>query len=267
MIFARVRQTAAPVGGAGVVASAGASAGPSAGPSAIVRADSGAVWSQRAGGTRNEIVLVRGGLSIHVDHASRSGPLVVLLPDGELEDTGTTFSVSAADGETTRVAVQEGSVVLRIHGRLPITVDAGETWLREPRPVAPAAAAGDPALSPAPAQWQPTAAPTRAAAPHRSLAARAPAAPADVDVVPGASVEFRAAMAVLDVGANRDAAAAFARFLVRYPRDPRAEDAAYLRVIALQRCAADDDMRRAASEYLRLYPAGFRRAEVEKLSR
>jgi hypothetical protein len=79
------------------------------------------------------------------------------------------------------------------------------------------------------------------------------------------AIEFRAAVAVLDAGANRDAAAAFARFLATHARDPRAEDAAYLRVIALQRCGADDEMKRAAQEYLRLYPGGFRHAEMEKL--
>ena len=57
-----------------------------------------------------------------------------MLPDGELEDIGTTFTVSAEDGRTTRVAVQEGSVVLRIHGQPPVAIGPGETW-DGPRPV------------------------------------------------------------------------------------------------------------------------------------
>ena len=72
-------------------------------------------------------------------------------------------------------------------------------------------------------------------------------------------------MAVLDSGADRAAAAAFGRFLAKHVRDPRAEDAAYLRVIALQRCGAADEMRRAAQDYLRLYPAWFRHAEMARL--
>jgi TolA-binding protein len=84
---------------------------------------------------------------------------------------------------------------------------------------------------------------------------------------PDPALDFRAAVALLDAGAHRDAAAAFARFRAAHPRDPRAEDAAYLRVIALQRSGADDEARRAAQDYLGLYPAGFRRAEMEKLSR
>jgi len=78
---------------------------------------------------------------------------------------------------------------------------------------------------------------------------------------------FRAAVAVLDVGANREAAEAFARFLAEHPGDPRAEDAAYLRVIALQRCGAAAETGRAAEAYLRLFPAGFRRTELESLLR
>jgi TolA-binding protein len=74
-------------------------------------------------------------------------------------------------------------------------------------------------------------------------------------------------MAALDVGDNAEAAAAFARFLVKHPRDPRAEDAAYLRVIALQRSGDDGSMKQSAREYLRRYPAGFRQAEMETLSR
>jgi len=61
---------------------------------------------------------------------------------------------------------------------------------------------------------------------------------------------------MLDVGANREAATAFARFLVKHPRDARAEDAAYLQVLALQRDGAADETRRAAQSYLRLYPGG-----------
>jgi TolA-binding protein len=74
-------------------------------------------------------------------------------------------------------------------------------------------------------------------------------------------------MAALNGGDNVGAAAAFGSFLGKYPREPRAEDAAYLRVIALQRSGDAGDMTQAAQEYLRRYPAGFRRAEIEKLSR
>jgi TolA-binding protein len=80
------------------------------------------------------------------------------------------------------------------------------------------------------------------------------------------AVDFRVAVAAFQSGDNVAAATAFAGFVARYPRDSRAEDAAYLRVIALQKCGAERDMRRAAAGYLRLFPAGFRRAEVARLT-
>jgi outer membrane protein assembly factor BamD (BamD/ComL family) len=74
-------------------------------------------------------------------------------------------------------------------------------------------------------------------------------------------------MATLDAGNDVEAAAAFGRFIARHPRDPRAEDAAYLRIIALRRGGDEDGMKQAAEAYLRRYPSGFRHAEIETLSR
>lgn len=220
-------------------------------PALVVTAAAGAVWSRHGGEGRETIVLEQGELWIRVDHARGATALVVALPDGELEDTGTIFTVSAGDGRTTRVAVAEGSVSLRIRGLPPMTVGRGESWV--PAPPSPLPSAPQRGRTPSPA---------RPAPPRRASAAPA-ATPDEADP----ALDFRAAVAVLDAGANREAAAAFARFLATHPGDPRAEDAAYLHVIALQRSGADDEMKRAAQEYLRLYPAGFRRGEVEKLSR
>ena len=81
------------------------------------------------------------------------------------------------------------------------------------------------------------------------------------------SVDFRAAMALLHRGDSAAAAVAFAGFLARYPSDPRAEDAAYLRVLALQRSGGDAATRQAARDYLVRFPEAFRRGEVEPLTR
>jgi hypothetical protein len=50
-------------------------------------------------------------------------------------------------------------------------------------------------------------------------------------------------------------------------RDPRAEDAAYLLVIALQRASDLPGARAAARDYLQRFPDGFRRAAIEPLAR
>jgi hypothetical protein len=218
-----------------------------------VRADGAAVWSEHTDGVGKRLVVERGALWVHVEPSAGAGRLLVVLPDGELEDTGTTFTVSVTDGRTTRVAVEDGSVVLRIRGKSPIAIGAGKSWLPDARPLALSARSAEPALSP------PFAPPTRTLPP---LGTPAPSA-----ALPDPSVDFRTAMAALNAGSSREAAAAFGSFIAKHPRDPRAEDAAYLRIIALQRSGDRDAAKDAALAYLRRYPKGFRRAEAESLSR
>jgi outer membrane protein assembly factor BamD (BamD/ComL family) len=74
-------------------------------------------------------------------------------------------------------------------------------------------------------------------------------------------------MAARAAGRNAEAAALFAGFIARYPADPRAQDAAYMRILSLQAAGQAEAMRAAANAYLRAYPNGFRRAEAEELSR
>ena len=176
-----------------------------------------------------------------------------------MEDIGTTFMVSADDSRTTRVAVQEGHVVLRLRGQAPIALGPGDTWIPDPRPAASARASVAPPADPAP--------PARLDRGERSTPSPRPSASLASLPASDASVDFRAAMAALDVGDNHQAAEAFADFLEKHPRNPRSEDAAYLRVVALQRSGDIAGVKHAALEYLRRYPAGFRLAEVEPLSR
>jgi hypothetical protein len=227
--------------------------------SAVVRADDAAVWSERLDGDREQVLLERGALWIHVDHGSQHRRLVVLLPDGELEDTGTTFTVAAANGHTTRVTVEEGSVVLRLRGEPPVTIGSGETWT--PNVPAPSQCATSAPSSGPPPSASPPAPPVPSGPAPRASSPLPTGLPTD------AALDFRAAMSALDRGDNREAAAGFAGVLTKHPHDPRAEDAAYLRVIALERCGDHDAMKAAALEYLSRYPTGFRRAELENLSR
>jgi hypothetical protein len=228
---------------------------------ADVRPQEEASWSRRVDGDVETIVLERGALSIHVGHAApRRSRLVVVLPDGELEDIGTTFTVSAADGHTRRVEVREGSVLLRVHGRPPVALSAGQTWTADAGPTKQPERVATPPLDVAkPAKAEPNQTADRHALPR-------PQAPLATDESVQ-STEFRAIVHLLERGDECDAAAGFAKYVRTYPDDPRAEDASYLRVIALQRCGSEDAMKRAAGEYLARYPSGFRRAEVERLSR
>ena len=229
-------------------------------PLAVVHADPATAWSERVDGDREMVILDHGALSIRVDHARSSRRLTVVLPDGQLEDTGTTFTVSADNGRTTRVAVQEGSVVLRLRGQPPVAMGAGDVWTPTATTavMASASASATPPSEPSSAKPPPSS-PVRSGAQPSRVAASS-------DVAHDASGDLSGPMAALDRGDNRAAADGFARFLRSHPSDARAEDAAYLRTIALQRCGDRDAMRAAAIEYLHRYPTGFRRAEVETLS-
>lgn len=229
--------------------------------SAVVHADPATVWSEHRDGLNERITLDRGNIWIRVDHAAGEGRLLVELPDGELEDTGTTFTVRAEDGHTTRVAVEEGRVVLRLRGKTGVTIGPGETWI--PDVPAPVACASANALPEPPPAAQPLPLPPRT----RAVQSSASAASASSALSADASSDFRAAMDALNRGDNREAATRFSSFVVQHPRDPRAQDAAYLRVIALQRCGDTGATKEAAADYLRRYPEGFRQAEVERLSR
>lgn len=222
----------------------------------VVHADGRAEWSRHVEGSVERVVLVHGALSIRVEDSAKKRRLLVVLPDGELEDIGTTFTVSAEAGRTTRVSVESGSVVLRLRGKSLVALGAGQTWVPEP---------------PAPPEAQPTSEsdPPPPAEPSASVArlprlerANTPAATA---LPKPASIDFRAAIALLDAGEHRKAAARFAAFVSHHAGDARVEDAAYLRVIALQRAGDTAAMQGAAREYLRRHPNGFRRAEVSAL--
>lgn len=230
-------------------------------PEAVsVQAASSARWSRQAHAERETIVLQSGELSIKVDHAVSPRRLLVVLPDGELEDIGTTFSVAAEAGRTTRVTVQEGSVILRLHGQAALTLAAGHTWSPAVAPLLSSSAS--PAVAPTPSSaWEPN---------PRSRAAERPAEPSPSSSSspsePDPAGEFRTAMAALERGDNSQAATLFNAFVAAHPRDSRAEDALYLRVIALQRTGNAAATERAASDYLHRYPRAFRKAEIESLA-
>ena len=225
-----------------------------------VQADNATQWSRQTVNELETLTLQSGTLSIRVDHRLPHRRLLVILPDGELEDIGTTFTVSAAAARTTQVTVQEGSVALRLRELPALTLRAGDSWSPAPEPVIAA-----PVSTPAPAPNARGTKPTSSTAPTPSVSAPEPTAA--VAVAADAAADFRVAMSSFTSGDNARAASLFATFLTQHPRDPRAEDAAYLRVLALQRAGNSPGIKQAASDYLTRYPHGFRHAEVEPLSR
>jgi len=83
---------------------------------------------------------------------------------------------------------------------------------------------------------------------------------------PAAARDFAAAMAAFTAHSYLDADERFAAFVLQFPQDPRREDAAYLRaVIATRRGDAAAAVARAR-DYIRRFPQGLRRAEMDRLA-
>jgi len=211
-------------------------------------------WSRSDEAGTTVVHLEEGELALHVAHGAEPHRLVVSLPDGELDDLGTTFVVRVAHGQTTAVAVREGAVVLRVVGKPPVFLVAGEHWPVAPRvviapvvpPVVPPVVRDGPAPRPTPV------------APPR------PSSPASTVRI---ADEYRAAVRRFDEGDLPAAVTALRSFVARHPDDHHAEDASYLLVLALQRAGANDQARDAARAYLAQYPRGFQRAAVEPIAR
>jgi hypothetical protein len=95
-------------------------------------------WSRHHSPHVERVVLREGVFSLSVRRGAGDPRVVVEIPEGEIEDVGTVFSVTVHDGRTTRIAVTRGAVVLR-RARLPeLKLLAGSVWQAVPR-AAPAA--------------------------------------------------------------------------------------------------------------------------------
>jgi TolA-binding protein len=238
-----------------------------------VRATPESRWSQTSEPAQQLIALEQGVLWTKITHKRPHPPVVFRVPDGQIEDVGTTFTVTVRDGQTQRVAVDEGTVVL--HGFANQRMSAGEVWERK----AAAGTANTPNTAPAPA------APTTAAEPAPGAQAEAPSAPAPAatpDDVAASKPRARATSkpkgrnateesrllkkgtAALHAGRYSEAAHLFERFAADYPQSGRAEDVAYLHALSLGRAGRSDEAYAAAKDYLARFPQGFRRTEMEK---
>lgn len=244
----------------------------------------GASWSQRSEDHTDVIDLRAGALAISVHDRPENQHVIVKLPDGELEDIGTVFDVNVENERTTEVLVKEGKVELRLRDMSPVVLSAGDVW--RARPIAPSldvssapssiaempGSEADPKKADAAPGDAPTAAGSASAtaapssAPGSASASPSASASAAVAAVDPATIQFRRAMAALRAGAYAEAAEAFRAFRANYPQDPRAEDAAYLRVVALSRGGQKDAARTAAEDYKTNFPQGFRGREVAPLT-
>lgn len=243
-----------------------------------------AEWHDATAGSAGRVVLATGTLGVHVDHLSAQQRFVVALPDGELEVHGTRFIVEVKGGRTERVLVTEGVVSLRLKGEPQRRLTAGESYVAVPAKELEPASTGEHGE-------KSEAAPARASAPSsrpaQAVARNAPLATAPPSPSPStagsrtpavafpdaaskpnpeaAGEAFHAAMASFSLGSYVEADERFAEFAARFPGDTRAEDAAFVRtVIALRRGDTAAAIVRARA-YLRRFPDGLRRQEMERM--
>jgi ferric-dicitrate binding protein FerR (iron transport regulator) len=206
----------------------------------------GAVWAQTRADGVERIELEAGTLRVHVRPQSPSERFLVRLPDGEIEVRGTTFDVTAHDGTTRHVGVDEGTVVLRLRGLPELSLGPGASW-----------------EAPAPSPTDPTAAAVvDAASGPPPIPRRAPAEAHDGD--DGASVYVGAVRSLRD-GRYDAAAAAFHAFALAYPRATEAEDASFLEALSLARAGRIDAADLAAERHLESFPRSFHRREASIL--
>ncbi len=221
-----------------------------------------AEWHLDRAGAESQLRLTEGAVALHVDKLDAGQRFVVLLPDGELEVRGTRFVAEVRRGQTERVEVTEGSVILRLGSREIRTLGPGEIWHRERPPDEGAVGAAPPS-----APHEPS-----ATAPARDeIASRARVG---TNVLPTASsaahearaadgTVFVAAMSAFDAGDYERAEELFAEFERRAPGDARNEDVDFLLILLRRRMGDAKGARRYAHAYLARHPKGLRQAEVE----
>jgi len=202
-----------------------------------ITAHGDAHWQKRQLGDELRIELEAGEISATIGQR-RPGQLVrIQLPDGWIDDLGTVLSVQVEEQRTLSVHVFEGRVRLRLDGRDPVELGAGDNWT-----AAPVAIASGAAIAPAPIP-----------SPARTHLAGAQA----VARPPTAATATHAGTATQVSGAQSDATTDSAT-----ARLAREEDEAYLHIVSLARAHQLNEARAAAKDYLLRFPNGFRREEV-----
>ena len=240
---------------------AGSSATLASAPSELelrVTPGSDARWSQVSAGPREVVSLAAGSLDISVNRHGSARRLFVKLPDGELEDEGTVFTVTVAREHTQKVSVTQGSVALRLAGQPERHLAAGETF---EAPHASLQAGSDSATPAADAGHatlrRPDSAPGSTASGHTVKPGT------EADACPGAP-RFEDCVDTFKRGEYAAAAEALDRYTATCSH--HAEDATYLRMVSLARAGRTTEAATLARAYLARFPEGFRRKEAERLA-
>jgi ferric-dicitrate binding protein FerR (iron transport regulator) len=244
---------------------------PAARPTSL-RPSADARFERTLEGTLELVTLAGGALDITVRPLGPEERFVVRTGDAEVEVRGTSFRVEAENSQIRRVSVSEGKVSVR-HQGMTATITAGGSWEAADKGALPsepvvAALAAKTARLPKGA-WNTVKQPApKASASAEPRSEPTPAVPEEAPSAAGlrpASRDFAAAVGSLGAGNYGAAASQLDSFASAYPGDPRAEEAAYLRAITLERAGRREEARDAARAYLAKWPSGAHRAQAAKL--
>jgi ferric-dicitrate binding protein FerR (iron transport regulator) len=250
----------------------------------------GGRWERTRDARREVVNLREGAVHITVPHQAPHRRFLVSLPDGELEVRGTRFTVEARGGRTERVVVFEGLVALRIGHGPERLIGSGAQFLArdaaeitatasvdpsdagaspgssslDAAPLARASSSATRAIATQPRALAPVAAGTVEVSAVAPIAGRAPQTQGD-DAGRGAFARFAEGVDALGRGDFLRAASEFAEFERERPEDERADDAGWLRVVALRRAGQESSSIDAAERYLRAHPRGSHRADASTL--
>lgn len=197
----------------------------------LVQADSGAKWQRHFVSDVEHVNLTAGTLLFRVARRPTDRRLIVRVPDGEIEDLGTTFSVTVKDGKTSEIVVREGRVLFHRRGASALHLVAGSSWTPPPELAQPAERSSPPELGPLPESSSVNA--NVNPDPPKRPARKAPRVAQPKPVVAAESA---------------------------------GEDEAYLHMLALLREGRTAEARLAAHAYLRTFPGGFRHVEVARVA-
>jgi len=253
---------------------------------AVVTSSPDAHWTQTRGAGVERIALADGELRLRVRKQAALERFLVALPDGEVEVRGTTFEVSVHDGRTDRVHVEDGVVVVRVHGESVLT--AGATWpppadtASEPaathaRPspvqtspsVAPplAPVAPPPAVRLAPSRREPPAEEHSATEAHADMptgraAVTTPSEPSDQEMA-----DYARAIDAYRLGRFVQASLMLATFVDAYPSSPLVDDAIFIEATSLASAGSTVAAARLARQHVARFPNSFHRKDAAILAK
>jgi hypothetical protein len=223
----------------------------------VVEARGNTDWREHSSLRSRRFTLLAGTLRLSINRAPGDQPVVVEVPDGELEDEGTTFSVRVEHERTISIVVEAGAVLFRRRGGMTLHVHAGQSWTNTDGAETP------PSSVAPPAETTPG---------FRETAARSSSVdpPRRVEHLNAASSVHRTAGATSARGLETATAAPATHGATGRDESGAVEaeeDLQYLRILALEREGRTREASLAAQEYLRRFPSGFRRVEAERIAR